>query len=106
VNDCPEANDELVTGAGFAPLNETAKEEAKQHLNSGTQALRDFCPSSGAYVNEAFKYEPNFQHAFWGSNYERLLSIKRAVDPHDVLWCVPCVGNERWREEGDRLCRV
>jgi Berberine and berberine like len=50
--------------------------------------------------------EPNFQNAFWGTNYPRLLSIKRAVDPHDVLWCHPCVGNERWEVVGDQLCRV
>jgi hypothetical protein len=50
--------------------------------------------------------EPNFQHAFWGTNYPRLLEIKRRVDPCDVLWCTPCVGNERWKEVGDSLCRV
>ena len=33
-------------------------------------------------------------------------AIKRRVDPHDVFWCAPCVGNERWKEVGDRLCRV
>jgi hypothetical protein len=47
--------------------------------------------------------EPNFQQAFWDANYPRLLSIKRAVDPWDVLWCTPCVGNERWHEVGDLL---
>lgn len=36
----------------------------------------------------------------------RSLRIKRAVDPDDVFWCTPCVGNERWRQVGDRLCRV
>lgn len=50
--------------------------------------------------------EPDWQHSFWGDHYERLVAIKRAVDPEDVLWCNPCVGNERWAERGYRLCRV
>ncbi|KAL2161360.1 hypothetical protein VTH06DRAFT_8582 [Thermothelomyces fergusii] len=49
---------------------------------------------------------PDWQHEFWGAHYERLRAIKRAVDPDDVLWCHPCVGNERWEQLGDRLCRV
>ncbi|OYY49840.1 MAG: hypothetical protein B7Y48_04880 [Methylophilales bacterium 28-44-11] len=55
---------------------------------------------------QALPFEKDWQHTFWGSNYERLLKIKRAVDPTDVFWCAPCVGNERWVETGDgRLCR-
>jgi hypothetical protein len=49
--------------------------------------------------------EPNFGEAFWGENYPRLLAIKRKIDPEDVLWCTPCVGNARWEQVGGRLCR-
>lgn len=55
---------------------------------------------------QAFPYEPDFQHAFWGDNYPRLLKIKRSVDPWDVFWCQPCVGNEKWHEVGDALCKL
>ncbi|KAK3349476.1 FAD binding domain-containing protein [Lasiosphaeria hispida] len=90
----------------FAPLNETARAAAISQTNSLTAALRELTPSMGAYVNEASRYEPDWQHTFWGDNYSRLLKIKRAVDPDDVFWCVPCVGNERWHEVDDVLCRV
>jgi hypothetical protein len=60
----------------------------------------------GAYLNEADANEPNFQQAFWGDNYARLLEIKRKVDPNDAFWCTPCVGNERWEEVGDLLCKI
>lgn len=87
------------------------------------EALRKLVPNSGAYINEvclsaknlcgkqtltkqAYWNEPNFQRAFWGSNYERLLQIKKAVDPDDVFWCHICVGSEGWEEVGDSLCRV
>jgi hypothetical protein len=27
-----------------------------------------------------------------------MLAVKRSVDPEDVIWCTPCVGNERWSQ--------
>jgi len=74
--------------------------------NTYVQALRDLAPDTGAYVNEADPNEPDFQKTFWGDNYERLLGIKRIVDPDDVFWCAPCVGNEMWREVSGKLCRI
>jgi hypothetical protein len=85
--------------------NLTARADALQALGASVAALRRLAPDSGAYVNEADPYEPDWQHAFWGANYGRLLAIKRATDPNDVFWCHPCVGNERWEEVGDLLCR-
>lgn len=93
-------------GTDFPPLNATAKAEAVTRISYYVSALRKLAPDSGAYMNEADPYEPDWQHQFWGENYERLLKIKRAVDPDDSLWCHPCVGNERWKEVGNQLCRV
>ncbi|KAF2795411.1 FAD binding domain-containing protein [Melanomma pulvis-pyrius CBS 109.77] len=68
-------------------------------------ALRELSPDTGAYFNEADSYEPEWQESFWGSNYERLLNIKRKYDPHNLLWCQRCVGSEALVEIGDgRLC--
>ncbi|RDA89010.1 hypothetical protein CP532_0668 [Ophiocordyceps camponoti-leonardi (nom. inval.)] len=96
-----------VSTAEFPPLNKTAEREAIEILDKSFQPLRDLTPNSGAYMNEALPFERDWQHTFWGSNYERLLAIKKAVDPDDVFWCSPCVGNEGWRQRQDgRLCRV
>ena len=111
----------LANGASMSPLNLTSRDEALQNLNSSLVKVRALAPTLGAYINEvgynnghgilltptqAHPNEPNWQSAFWGDNYPRLLDIKRQVDPDDVLWCHPCVGNERWQVEGDALCRV
>ncbi|KAM5342131.1 hypothetical protein ACJ41O_015162 [Fusarium nematophilum] len=96
-----------LTGQGFPPFNRTAEAEAVENLINTWDPLRKLTPDTGSYINEAFPFEPDWQHTFWGDNYERLLSIKKAVDPKDVLWCVPCVGNEGWKQRHDgRLCRV
>ncbi|KAI1764433.1 FAD-binding domain-containing protein [Hypoxylon sp. FL1150] len=90
----------------FPPLNQTAKIEALASINERTDPLRQLSPDMGSYVNENNPAEPDWQHSFWGDNYDRLLSIKLEVDPQDVLWCHPCVGNEGWEEIGYQLCRV
>ncbi len=76
--------------------------------NVYTRALRESAPDTGSYMNEENAYKPNFQTAFWGSNYPRLLKVKRNIDPNDVFWCISCAGRERWKLDasGERLCRV
>ena len=71
------------------------------------QPLRDLSHETGAYFNECDSYEPDWQKAFFGENYERLLAVKKRVDPESVLWCRRCVGSEALVEESDgRLCRA
>ncbi|OJD14025.1 hypothetical protein AJ78_05596 [Emergomyces pasteurianus Ep9510] len=55
--------------------------------------LRDITPDGGAYQNEADAYEPNHIDSFWGrKNYDRLLRIKKEVDPNNLITCHQCVG--------------
>ncbi|KAI1172248.1 FAD-binding domain-containing protein [Nemania sp. FL0916] len=93
-------------GHVFAPLNAKLRADALKLVSDMTEPLRKIAPDMGAYVNENNPGEPNWQHTFWGENYERLLQIKRRYDPEDVLWCHPCVGNDRWEQIDYRLCRV
>lgn len=57
-------------------------------------------------IEQAYVNEPDWQHTFWGDNYERLLEIKKKYDLWDVLWCHPCVGSEGWEVVDNVLCRV
>ncbi|KAH8600686.1 hypothetical protein B0O99DRAFT_589582 [Bisporella sp. PMI_857] len=96
-----------LSGGRWTPFDYAKKAEVENKLtNVWGKALRELAPDMGAYINEADANEPNFQQAFWGDNYPRLLAIKRRVDPTDLLWCTPCVGNERWALVDGVLCKV
>lgn len=85
-----------------------AEQERKHDLltYNYTSYLRELAPDSGSYINEANPSEPDHQHAFWGNNYERLLKIKKKIDPTGLFWCAFCVGGEGWKAIGGRVCRV
>ncbi|KAI1756127.1 hypothetical protein F4782DRAFT_537917 [Xylaria castorea] len=77
--------------------------------------LRGVSPGAGSYMNEGDPGEPNWQQAFFGANYERLLVIKQKWDPTGVFWSPTTVGSEGWavdvvdgypNSQNGRLCRV
>jgi hypothetical protein len=85
-----EAGHEIAANIPFQSLNATAREIAIAASSSLSSGLRELAPTTGAYMNEgAGRYEPDWQRTFWGDNYERLLKIKKTVDPDDTLWCQP-----------------
>lgn len=51
-------------------------------------------PEGGTYINEANPYEPDWEQVFWGDKYERLLKIKKRVDPQGRFGCNRCVGGD------------
>ncbi|KAH8601612.1 FAD binding domain protein [Bisporella sp. PMI_857] len=69
-------------------------------------SLRRLDPDSGVYLNEPGFNEPNWQAAFWSTNYPHLAAIKQTYDPEQLLWCDYCVGSEGWaRDDNGKLCR-
>ncbi|PVF95626.1 FAD-binding domain-containing protein [Serendipita vermifera] len=66
----------------------------RQALTQETQKLGALVPGFGSYVNEGDINEPNWKETFWGSNYNRLASIKKSIDPTGIFTCFHCVGYE------------
>ncbi|KAI0392954.1 hypothetical protein F5Y17DRAFT_467215 [Xylariaceae sp. FL0594] len=69
--------------------------------------LIEITPGSGSYLNEANFKQVDWQDAFFGPNYPRLLSIKKKYDPCGILYAAQAVGSDIWKEDTQgRLCRV
>ncbi|KAM7187272.1 hypothetical protein V8F20_011027 [Naviculisporaceae sp. PSN 640] len=87
---------------------------AHARLERVMQPIREATPSGGSYYNEADVEEPAWQKSFFGSNYDKLVNIKRKRDPLNVFWAPATVGSEGWSVEtfdglptqNGRLCRV
>ncbi|KAI1080022.1 FAD-binding domain-containing protein [Whalleya microplaca] len=60
------------------------------------QPWRDASPGAGAYLNEADINEPDWQQAFYGSNYAYLYQLKQKYDPWGLLYAPTAVGSEDW----------
>ena len=53
-------------------------------LDEFADALRPHV-SPFAYQNFIDRTQPNWEHAYYGANFERLVRVKRAYDPDDVF---------------------
>ncbi|MEZ5239946.1 MAG: BBE domain-containing protein [Microthrixaceae bacterium] len=56
--------------------------------------IREALPGQGAYANEASYFTENWKEEFWGDNYERLLQVKRDVDPTNLFRVHHGVGSD------------
>jgi len=70
------------------------------HVQAAMAALRAAAPDTGAYVNECDYFQPDWQRAFWGPHYSRLLDIKRRYDPDGLFTVHHGVGSEDWSADG------
>jgi len=52
-------------------------------------------------------YEPNWQTAYWGDKYPRLLQIKKKYDPGNLFYAQTTPGTESWEviDYGTKLCK-
>ncbi|KAK0724240.1 hypothetical protein B0H67DRAFT_597969 [Lasiosphaeris hirsuta] len=98
-----------------AGLTAAAARSEETRVQGYMRVLRDASPGAGSYMNEGDPGEPEWQQAFYGANYKRLLDVKKARDPWGVFWAATTVGSEEWevrtadgypRSQNGRLCRV
>jgi FAD/FMN-containing dehydrogenase len=75
-------------------------------LNARQDDSRAIMPQAGAYINEATYDNAYWKTEYYGSTYDRLLSVKKRYDSESFFWSWAAVGSETWRPAPDgRLCR-
>lgn len=84
---------------GHEPDIQAGRRDAAS-IERAMRELRKIAPDGGSYLPESDYFETGWQHAYWGANYPRLLSIKRAYDPEGVFFVRHGVGTEGWSDDG------
>lgn len=72
--------------------------------DNSDKAMNNLRQYPGTYYNEASALEKNWQTAFFGSNYPRLLSIKNKYDPEGRLSVFKGVGYEGQESQSAFRC--
>jgi hypothetical protein len=87
-------------GLTRTPLDETAARSEARAVDLAAAELRRIAPDAGSYVSESNYFNSSWQHAFWGSNYPRLLEVKAKYDPDGLFFVHHGVGSEEWSADG------
>ena len=99
-----------ISGAGGPPAypgrsraragHAAAARERGEAVNAAMNEIRRVAPRAGSYVWETDYFQPHWQEAFWGDNYDRLLAVKRKYDPDGLFFLHHGVGSEDWSADG------
>jgi FAD/FMN-containing dehydrogenase len=84
---------------GHEPDTDAARRNA-QAIGRAMDEVRKLVPNPGSYVSESNFFNANWQQAFWGPNYSRLLAVKDQYDPEGLFFVHHGVGSERWSADG------
>jgi FAD/FMN-containing dehydrogenase len=86
--------------AGIETLDREKAEHQARAVASASSELRNLAPGAGSYVSESNYFNPQWQDAFWGTNYPRLREIKSKYDPKGLFYVRHGVGTEAWSDDG------
>ncbi|KAK6512642.1 hypothetical protein TWF481_001524 [Arthrobotrys musiformis] len=101
-----ETYSHIIASTGFENNGTGRVEQTKVARDVLEYAWRQLSPNSGAYLSETFIGSKFWQSTYWGENYSRLFTLKAKYDPHNVFYCVNCVGSERLVEVNGTLCTL
>jgi hypothetical protein len=84
---------------GHEPDLEAGQRQARA-IGKAADELRKVAPDAGSYVAESSFFEREWQRAYWGPNYPKLLAIKKKYDPTGLFVVHHGVGSEEWSADG------
>ena len=87
---------------GVAGHEPAARRRARKRRRSRVRWPRSASsfPSRPPTSRRATSSSRDWQQAFWGQNYPRLLAVKDKYDPDGLFFVHHGVGSERWSDDG------
>jgi FAD/FMN-containing dehydrogenase len=86
--------------AGHEPDSAAGRARSRQ-VDACMNELRALVPGTGgSYLSESNFFEPDWQHSYWGSNYQRLAAVKKQYDPDGLFFVHHGAGSEGWSPDG------
>jgi FAD/FMN-containing dehydrogenase len=85
--------------AGHEPDLAVARNDARA-IKAATEALLKVAPGAGSYLAEADYFDPNWKQSYWGSNFDRLATVKKRYDPDGLFFAHHGVGSDEWSADG------
>lgn len=78
----------------------TEARRGAEGINKAMEELKKAAPNTGSYLSESYFFEQYWQQSFWGSNYSRLVAVKKEYDPEGLFFVRHGVGSEEWSNDG------
>lgn len=83
-------------------MSQTGRNVLAQKVTNSYNGLRKY--GTGCYYSEADVLEPNWQTAFFGANYPKLLDIKRQYDPANMFTVYKGIGYQGQENQAAFKC--
>lgn len=97
---CAAGGPPAYPGVAGHEVDAAAARQRAQAIVRAMDPLHKLAPNAGSYLAESDYFAADWQQAFWGTNYPRLLAVKNRYDPDGLFFVHHGVGSERWSADG------
>ena len=74
--------------------------QASVRIREAAGVLQRVVPNAGAYISESSFFQSDWQHAYWGTHYDRLSEVKHRYDPDGLFFIHQGVNSDAWSADG------
>ena len=88
----------IMGGSWTSATSGSVRSQIRNTISASIEPFKVLTPGGGCYMNEGDWTEESWEQTFFGSNYDKLLRVKKAYDPSGLFNCWKCVGWSGYEE--------